>query len=118
MDSTSKLKDYKTMTIHEVTNGQLSSNVVNTVTALSADTTFYCDEPTEASRQYVIDIAVNGTSYAIDFAGCQSETITLLGAAGGELPTLEINSRYVIMLYEVAPSQFNFTITRVEQVTL
>lgn len=106
------------MTVHEVVDGQLTTNVVNTVWVLSADTTFKMDAPTDASRQYVIDLATGGTSYQIDFQGYQTEQITLLNTAGGVLPTLEINSRYVIMLYEVAPSQFNFTITRVEQVTL
>lgn len=102
------------MTVHEVTNGQLINNVVNTVTLLSADTTFYFTEPVEASRQYIIDIATGSASYVIDFQGYQSEQITLLDVAGGVLPTLDVDSRYIIMLYEVAPSQFNFTVKKVE----
>lgn len=102
------------MTVHEVTNGQLINDVVNTVTLLSADTTFYFTEPIEASRQYIIDIAVGAASHTIAFHGYQSEQLTILGVSGETLPTLDINSRYIIMLYEVAPSQFNFTVKKVE----
>lgn len=102
------------MTVHEVVNGQLVNNVVNTVHLLSADTTFKMDAPVEESRQYIIDIATGSASHVIDFQGYGTEHITLLDAAGGVLPTLEINSRYIIMLYEVAPSQFNFTVKKVE----
>lgn len=106
------------MTVHEVVDGQLTTNVVNTVWALSADTTFKMDAPTDASRQYVIDLATGGTSYQIDFQGYQAEQITLLDVAGSTLPTLETNSRYIIMLYEVAQSQFNFTVKRVKELSL
>lgn len=106
------------MTIQEVVNGQLISNVVNTVWGLSADTTFIMDAPTEASRQYIIDLATGATSYSIGFDGYGDEQITLLDVAGGTLPTLETNSRYIIMLYEVAPTQFNFTVKKVEGITI
>ena len=61
------------MTIHEVVDGQLTTNVVNTVWTLSADTTFKMDAPTEASRQYIIDLATGSTSYIIDFQGYNGE---------------------------------------------